>query len=269
MRSRDRPSPGRWRAEMLRFIKLLTRSLFLLLIALFSALAAMRLAIHGGEVRVPEVKGMTTLRAQEMANASGLIVSIEDKSYNPEVPAGSVISQFPAPGARVRRGWRIRATESLGPPRASVPDLTGQTTLAATLNLRQRGLELGTVAGVFVNDVPTDQIVAQVPAANAAEVTSPLVNVLLAQSPPKPEYVMPNFVGRQLGEAKDKIAKAGLQIALVSAASETAGAQENLPSSSNTTIPASIPTSGIISAQSPPAGSRITADTPIRLQVER
>ena len=47
----------------MRFLRLLTRSLILLLIALFSALAAMRFAIHGREVRVPDLRGMTTLQA--------------------------------------------------------------------------------------------------------------------------------------------------------------------------------------------------------------
>jgi eukaryotic-like serine/threonine-protein kinase len=254
---------------MLRFIKLLTRSLFLLLIALFSALAAMRLAIHGREVRVPSVKGMSAFQAQQTANASGLIVSIQDKFYNAEVPVGSVISQSPAAGAHVRRGWRVRVAESLGPPRASVPDLTGQTTLAAMRNLRQRGLELGTVAGVPVQNAIPDEIVAQVPAPNAPDVTSPLVNVILAQPPSKPEYVMPNFVGRQLAEAKDKIAKAGLQIASLTEAPQ-------IPEEAGAGTPAAapaprlrVPISGKIAAQSPPPGSRVTAETPIKLQVEQ
>jgi len=256
---------------MLRFIKLLTRSLFLLLIALCSALAAMRLAVHGREVRVPNVTGMSTFQAQQTANASGLIVSVEDKFYNADVRAGSVISQSPAAGAHVRRGWRVRVAESLGPPRASVPDLIGQTTLAATRNLRQRGLELGMVAGVPVQNAVPDEIVAQAPAPNAPDVTSPLVNVLLAQPPSKPEYVMPNFVGRQLADAKEKIAKAGLQIASLTEVLQPP--EENgtgTPPPSSVSAPRSrVPISGRIAAQSPAPGARVTADTPIRLQVER
>src|SRR5919204_2677151 len=118
---------------MIRFLKLLTRSLLLIVVALFSALAAMRIAIHGREVRVPNLKGMTTLQAQETASSSGLIVSVEDKFYSTEIRAGKLISQFPVPGSRVRRGWRIRVAGSLGPQRATIPDLTGQTELAATL----------------------------------------------------------------------------------------------------------------------------------------
>jgi len=44
--------------------------------------------------------------------------------------------------------WRVRVAESLGPQRVSIPDLVGQTERAATLNLRQRGLDLATVSAV-------------------------------------------------------------------------------------------------------------------------
>ncbi|HWC16384.1 MAG TPA: PASTA domain-containing protein [Terriglobales bacterium] len=269
---------------MIRFLKLLTRSLILLVVALFSALAAMRIAIHGREVRVPNVKGLTTLQAQETANSSGLIVSVEDKFYSGEVPAGRVISQFPVSGSRVRRGWRIRVAESLGPQRATIPDLSGQTEHAATLNLRQRGLELATLAAVSVANATPDQIVAQVPPPNAKDAVSPKVSVLLAQTPPKPEYVMPNFVGHVLAEAKEKIAKAGLQPAKVSAASgntpqlqQEVGATSAMttapPETSNSNVPpippSQVPLSGRIVSQSPQPGSRVNLDSQIKLVVAR
>src|SRR5689334_18497395 len=194
-----RPGPGTMssgsnKKKMIRFLKLLIRSLILIVVALFSSLAAMRVAIHGREVRVPNVQGMTTLRAQETANSSGLIVSVEDKFYSSDVPEGKLILQFPLAGSRVRRGWRIRVAESLGPQRATIPDLTGESELAATLNLRQRGLELATLGSVTLSDAIPDQIVAQAPPPNATDAVSPRVDVLLSEAPPKTEYVMPNFV---------------------------------------------------------------------------
>ena len=132
----------------MRFLRWITRSLILLLIALFSALAAMRFAIHGREVRVPNLKGLSVLQAQEMANQAGLIVAVDDKFYSSYVPDGKIISQAPAANSKVRRGWRVRVAESLGEQRVTIPDLLGQTERAATLNLRRRGLEVATVAGV-------------------------------------------------------------------------------------------------------------------------
>ncbi len=251
---------------MLRFLKLLTQSLLLLLIALFSALAAMRLAIHGREVRVPDLRGLPMMRAEEAANASGLIVAVEDRFYSANVPQGEVISQFPAPGSRVRRGWRVRVAESLGPQRVTIPDLKGQTELAATLNLHQRGLELGTVSGVPSLMVAEGEIVAQSPPPNATEVTEPKVNVLIAKAPSKPEYVMPDFIGQELSAAKQKIAKAGLLAPEVSYAAQPGGA-EAAPGNLSLVQVSAIPNSGKIVAERPAPGARVTSDTQIRFEV--
>jgi len=254
---------------MLRFLKLLTQSLLLLLIALFSALAAMRLAIHGREVRVPDLRGMTMVRAEAAANSSGLVVSIEDKFYSSTVGEGDVISQFPAPGNRVRRGWRIRVAESLGTQRVTIPDLKGQTELAATLNLHQRGLELGTISPVPSTTAPPGEIVAQSPPPDATEVSEPKVNVLIAEPLAKTEYVMPDFVGRDLSFAKQKITQAGLPAPQVSVVPAVPAAAEEVPAISAPTASERVPNSGKIVSQSPVPGARVSADTQIRLQIGR
>jgi len=254
---------------MLRFLKLLTQSLLLLLIALFSALAAMRLAIHGREVRVPDLRNMPMVRAEAAANSSGLIVSVEDRFYSSTVDEGKVISQFPAAGSRVRSGWRIRVAESLGPQRVTIPDLKGQTELAATLNLHQRGLELGTISPIPSTTAPPGEIVAQSPPPDATEVSEPKVNVLIAEPPAKPEYVMPDFVGRDLSFAQQKIAKAGLPPAQVAVVPATPIAAEEGSAASIAMPPPRIPNLRKIVNQSPAPGARITADTQIRLQIGR
>jgi beta-lactam-binding protein with PASTA domain len=254
---------------MLRFLKLLTQSLLLLLIALFSALAAMRLAIHGREVRVPDLRGMAMVRAEAAANDSGLIVSIEDRFYSSTVGEGEVISQFPAAGSRVRRGWRIRVAESLGPQRVTIPDLKGQTELAATLNLHQRSLELGTISPVPSTTTPPGEIVAQSPPPDATEVAEPKVNVLIAEPPAKPEYVMPDFIGRDLSLARQKIAKAGLPPPQVYLAPALPTAAVQAPPPNMAVGPVRIPNSGKIISQSPAPGSRVRADTQTRLQIAR
>jgi beta-lactam-binding protein with PASTA domain len=254
---------------MIRFLKWLVRSLMLLVIALLSALLAMRLAIHGREVRVPNLAGLTTLQAQQTANASGLIVSVEEQLYNADVPPGTVISQMPTPNSKVRRGWRVRVMESLGPQRVTIPDLIGQSERAASINLHRRGLELGTVSTVQSPDVVAGQVIAQDPIANA-DASSPKISLLVSKDPDTSQYVMPNLVGRSLADATEKIARAGLLIESVAAADP---AQQIPPSTVSSpavamaTARRTVPTAGIIVAQTPPAGSRVSADTSIRLQV--
>src|ERR1035441_3848254 len=68
--------------------------------------------------------------------------------YSADVPEGKIMTQMPAPGAKVRRGWSIRVAQSLGLQRVAIPDVTGESERAAELNIRRRGLALGSVAQV-------------------------------------------------------------------------------------------------------------------------
>jgi beta-lactam-binding protein with PASTA domain len=76
-------------------------------------------------------------------------------------------------------------------------------------------------------------------------------------------------VGRQLAEAKEKIVRAGLQVPIVAAAvsANQGAAVANAPV--NPGAPAATPFSGIIVSQTPPAGSRVTPETQIRLEVSQ
>lgn len=138
---------------MKAFAKYLVLAMILLAVAMMSGLTAMRLAIHGREVAIPKFIGMAPAEADKLAANNGLLIVHESKFYSSEIPAGRVVSQSPAPGARVRRGWRVRVAESLGPQRVQVPDIVGQSERAAEINIRRRGLELSGVAVAPLKDV--------------------------------------------------------------------------------------------------------------------
>src|SRR5574337_848251 len=99
---------------------MLLMALVLLTVALISALTAMRFAIHGREVTIPKLIGMAPVEAQRAAAPSGLQVVVERQYYSANVPEGRIMSQVPQPGTKVRRGWRIRVAESLGPQRVAI-----------------------------------------------------------------------------------------------------------------------------------------------------
>ena len=80
--------------------------LVLLVVAMISALTAMRIAIHGREVEVPKLVGLATRQAEGQAYQRGLRVEVEDRFYSAAVPEGRIMSQSPLPGTKVRRGWR-------------------------------------------------------------------------------------------------------------------------------------------------------------------
>src|SRR5664279_437094 len=131
---------------MRRFFRTLLMALVLLTVALVSALTSMQFAIHGREVAIPKLIGLSPFEAERAGAASGLQVVIERQFYSADIPEGRIMTQMPPPGAKVRRGWSIRVAQSLGPQRVAIPNATGGSERVAELNIRRRGLSLGSIA---------------------------------------------------------------------------------------------------------------------------
>lgn len=202
---------------MRRFFTFLLGALAMAMVALVSAFLAMRLAIHGREVEVPALTGLTLADAARVASQNGLNLTLENRFYSPDVTAGRILAQSPGPGSRVRRDWPVRITESLGAQHISIPDLTGQSERAATISIRRLSLEQGVVAHLPIAGDP-DVVLAQTPRATSAGVTGPRVSLLVsdpAQPEPSEAWVMPSLVGLSSGTASARISAMGLRLAVV------------------------------------------------------
>jgi eukaryotic-like serine/threonine-protein kinase len=201
---------------MRRLIRYLLRVLVLFVVFMVSALTAMRFAIHGRQTAVPKVVGMSSREAQKALDAHGLVLESTDRFYSADVPEGRILSQVPQPGEQVRRGWRVRIAESMGPQRVVIPDLGGASERAAEINIRRRGLEMGTIAIADIGDARPDQIVAQSPPANATNVSTPKVSILVAAPEERKSFVMPDLRGKTEDEVINVIVGAGLKVGSIS-----------------------------------------------------
>lgn len=184
-------------------------------VALLCAFFAMRVAIHGREVTVPNLAGRTDADAAAVAKDLGLNLSVENRFYSSAVVPNHVLSQSPAAGSRVRRGWQVRVTESLGGQKVPVPDLTGQSERPASLVLRRVQLELGTVAHL-PSLAGTGVVLAQSPPPNSVGLNGPRVALLVSDGDSAADtmaYVMPSVVGLTLASATSRLATAGLHVA--------------------------------------------------------
>jgi eukaryotic-like serine/threonine-protein kinase len=260
-----------------RFFNIVLGALAMLIVALLSAFITMRLAIHGREVKIPNLTGLTLPEAGQKTRSLGLRLNLENRFYSPNTPPGRILAQSPAPGATVRRQWAVRVTESLGAQQVAIPDLLGQSERTASINIRRLGLEPGVVAHVASPGEP-GVVIAQSPSPNAAGVDRPRVSLLLsepeeAESPQA--FVMPSLAGLTLAGAAARAAAAGLHIASAEdlnlptrASAETATpattanpATPGSPSAIAAAPPASpiaqALTVGTVVAQSPPAGHRV------------
>jgi beta-lactam-binding protein with PASTA domain len=252
---------------MRKFFRFVLMAMILIAVGLMSALTAMRVAIHGRETTVPSFLRLSPAEAERTAVTSGLSVVLEGQFYSNDIPEGRAVSQVPPPGTRVRRGWRVRLAQSLGPQRVIIPNVIGQSSRAAELNVRQRGLELGAVALIHLANVATDQIIAQSPPANAAGIQSPKLNVITAAIPEPQQFVMPNFVGRPFSEVASVVESAGFKIGHVSTAPASSPIDPATPIAPS---PKDAPATPIIvTRQTPSAGQKVTPETPIVLEVSQ
>ena len=249
--------------------------LLMFLVALLSASATLRLFIHGREVDVPNLTNMSDADAARATSALGLNLSVENRFYSAAIAPNHVLSQLPVAGSRVRRGWQVRVTESLGGQQVNVPDITGQTERPAGLVLRRLQLEPGAAAHLPAFG-PAGIVLAQSPPANSTGLTGPHVGLLVSDDTAQADtaaYVMPTLVGLTVFDANVRLASAGLHIASASDPTYVAPAPDptlatpadpNAPPA-DPAIPPTItapppPVSGsaTISWQNPAPGHRVT-----------
>lgn len=245
--------------------------LLLVVVAMTSALVTMHFAIHGAEVSIPDLKGLSIADAGERAGSQRLTVQVENRLYSTDVPAGRVANQSPVAGTIVRRGWRVWLTESLGPQKLAIPDVKGKDQRVATIEIRRAGFQTGAVAEMPWPGAQPGAVIAQSPEPNASGVESPTMNLLVASQGNGPQMqgglVMPEMEGQVFTAAALALTRMGLHLAPVKekdmrvAPPVVAGALAGMP-------PPMFPP-GTVVAQNPAAGSRVDGSTPIELTVAK
>ena len=254
----------------IRLIKniLSVASLLMLLAAvtLVAAITTMHFAIHGAEVQVPALKGMTVSDARSETAGMGLNLDVDNRYYSGDVAAGHILTQSPDPGTIVRREWRVRVAESLGPQQVDVPNTVGSEERVAELELRRAGLDLAPPAHLPSASAREGSVLAQDPPAHAQDIAQPSVSLLVAA--PDDEtvdgYVMPDMTGWLATSAVAALAKAGIHtdpITFLNVDVAPIGNDESQPK--QPVKPASV------LAQSPPPGSRIDQTTIVKLTVAK
>lgn len=249
-------------------------ALVLVVVALVSALMAMRFAIHGQEVQVPAIVGLTPSDAERAVAGMGLQIEVERQYYSPQIPEGRIMTQLPLPGTKVRRGWQVRVAQSMGPQRVSIPDVTKQSERAAELNIRRRGLEVTSTAEMQLAGTPADQVLAQSPPANASQVAAPRTSLLVTVTADSPAYVMASFVGQPLGTATRTLQDAGFKLGNVSMVPPIVAPPSPDPQSApaSSAAPVSVAPqqpspASLIVVQTPPAGQKVLAGAVVNFEV--
>jgi eukaryotic-like serine/threonine-protein kinase len=217
-------------------------------VAFLSALTAVRFAIQGREVAMPNVVGMKAVEAQQTLQGRGVGIKVEDRIYN-ALPVDEVVRQSPAPGSRVKTGQYAHVMLSLGPQKATIPPLVDRSLRAARIELLRGGMQLGEISSAYLPLGQDDTVIQQDPAPGTSDLTSPHVDLLVSLGPRPAAYVMPEMIGLSLAEAESKLAGTALKVSKLTFSP----------------VPGTL--HGTVASQTPARGSRVDPSTTIELQL--
>ena len=253
-------------------------ALVLLVVALVSALTTMRLAIQVREVKVPDLRNKTPAEAKRLAELDGLAAQVDSSYYSATITEGRVLSQTPAAGTLVRRGWEVRLALSLGPQRVTIPQVVGKSDRAAAISIAERGLQLSSTDKIQLSGAEDGQVIAQDPPANATDVSAPKISLLIAQAPSPQVFVMPSFIGQPLGSVSNILQSAGFAVGKVTvvlpvSVPAPASPIATAPQIAASTAPVNPPqqaasAASIVVSQEPAPGQKVLAGTAINLVVK-
>jgi eukaryotic-like serine/threonine-protein kinase len=259
-------SSNRVRHTLVHFFQIASLVMILIAVALGAAILTMHFAIHGAEVQVPALKGRTVADARGQTAGLGLNLEVDNRYYSSDVAPGHILTQSPAPGTVVRREWRVRVAESLGPQKVDVPDTVGVDQRVAALKLRRVGLAVGATAQLPYAGAEDGTVLAQDPPPHAQGIEGPSINLLVAApSEETPDgFVMPDFTGVPIVAAQATLAKVGLK------GPPPTFVDVSVPDVGSANTPPKAPVApGSVIGQQPPPGARVGQNTPVIFTVAK
>src|SRR6516162_8610929 len=148
--------------KLLERVEWLSRIVFLVFIlasaAFLSAITAMRVAIHGREVSMPNLVGKNVGEASQALHSKGLILRVADRVYS-DLPINEVVRQTPSPGMLMKVSQQAHVVLSLGQRELEIPPLEGNTLRVSRIELLRGGLQVAEVSTVVLPDQPADTVV--------------------------------------------------------------------------------------------------------------
>jgi serine/threonine-protein kinase len=237
--------------KLIDFVRWFFFAAVLLVAGFLSCLTAMRFAIRGNEVSVPNLAGKSLPEGTRVLNAYSLRMKVDSHRYDERVPKDQILSQNPVASSKLKRNSQVRVVMSLGAKKIPVPNLEGQSLRAAQILVLQRGLTLGVLAAIASETEERDRIAAQCPPPEVGFAQSLTMNLLVSTGKRRREYLMPDLTSQNSDEVVGEFASLGLKLGTVN--------YESVPG-----VP-----KGAILKQSPQPGAKIAEDGTVDFEVNR
>ncbi|SDE26195.1 PASTA domain, binds beta-lactams [Dyadobacter soli] len=173
---------------------------------------------HGEAITVPDLKKKSVAELDDFLGDRDLRYEV-DCTFVTNVPALTIISQYPLPGSKVKEGRKIYVTVvSRTAPLIKMPKLTDMTHRSAQMLLKSVGLEEGNIS--YVPDMAQNAVLRQLyngkeilPGQPVAKGTK--IDLELGEGLGTAQFEAPSAIGMPLDEAKIAIVGAGLKVGQV------------------------------------------------------
>jgi serine/threonine protein kinase len=157
-------------------------AIFVLVMGVLIGMAVAAKILTGpATVLLPQLRGHSERRIDSMLKPLHLHASFA-RAYSVHAPPGAVVSQSPAPGARVKEGSTIQVVLSRGPRPINVPSLTGDGSGPAAAQLQRSGLK-AEVSYVPAPGTTPGTVTGQSPGAGRQLLPGATVSLLVAETP--------------------------------------------------------------------------------------
>jgi serine/threonine-protein kinase len=184
----------------------------------------MTISLKGGNVTMPDLKGLPKAGAESKLKNLGLQMQVKEERYNNTSAFSAVLEQSVEAGATIKRGRMIAVVVSLGSQTLNAPQLQGMPSARqARLLLEQNGLVLGSQDYV-ASDLPRETVLAQAPEGGQPLGRGDQVSLLVSSGPDPAARVMPDMKGLSLDTARALAGRMGLVLRSVIEAVNQTGA---------------------------------------------
>lgn len=171
---------------------------------------------HGETISVPKITGMQLQDAEELLDEQSLRYFINDSTYKPDQKPFEILTQDPAPGAKVKEDRKIYISVNMkNPPMIKMPKLIDGSVKNAELILKSYDLRKGKIT--YVPDLQQNAVLKQF--VNGKEVKpgamvpkGSLVDLHVGDGLGNTEFEMPSVIGMPVDEASVLLVGQGLQI---------------------------------------------------------
>lgn len=101
--------------------------------------------LHQQNIQVPDLRELAVSEAGRSLEAKGLTYAVIDSSdFDPNLPRGGVVAQYPEAGSKVKLGRSIKLTiNPLNPRKVELPMLVEKTKRRALYDLESKGFKIG------------------------------------------------------------------------------------------------------------------------------